>query len=247
MNQLKFGRFEPLEYARQEAINTLCTNLSFSGENFKKIMITSCHESEGKSFLSMNILRTMAGYGKKVALVEADLRRNCIAARYKLGADSQEVMGLAHYLSGMASAEDVFFRTNISGAYIVPAGRNVTNPTALLNSPRFGELLDQLATIMDYVLVDAPPVLPVIDAAEIAKSCDGTLLVVSYNTVHRQELIAAKEQLEQTGCPIIGTALNQVEFDRYFNKKYYYYDSKAGLKDKKNHSRTKGKHTAGRK
>lgn len=247
MNQLKFGRFAPLDYARQEAFNTLCTNLSFSGEKFKKIMITSCHVSEGKTFLSMNILRTMAGYGKKVVLVEADLRRNSIAAHYKLESDSHNGIGLAHYLSGMAKADEVIFRTNLPGVWIVPAGRNVTNPVALLNSPRFRELLNHLAAHMDYVLVDAPAVLPVIDAAEIAKSCDGTLLVVSYNAVHRQDLIAAKEQLEQTGCPIIGTALNQVEFDSCFHKKYDYYDSKSLSNNQKKHSRKKIRHLAERK
>ena len=72
------------------------------------------------------------------------------------------------------------------------------------------------------MIVDAAPVGVVIDAAEIAKVCDGILLVVSYNQVHRQELIDAKNQLEQTGCPILGTILNQVDYEGFANKKYYY-------------------------
>ena len=72
------------------------------------------------------------------------------------------------------------------------------------------------------MLVDAPPVGAVIDAAQIAKSCDGILVVVAYNEVRRQELIDAVRQLEQTGCPILGTVLNQVKFDSYMSKKYYY-------------------------
>ena len=72
MNNLTIGRFPPLSYACGEAVNTLCTNLSFSGENLRKIMITSCHAAEGKSFLAMNIMRTMAKCGKRVALVDAD-------------------------------------------------------------------------------------------------------------------------------------------------------------------------------
>ena len=75
---------------------------------------------------------------------------------------------------------------------------------------------------MDYVIVDAPPLGAIIDAAEIAKSCDGTLIVVNYDSVRRQELINVKEQLEQTECPILGTVLNMVEFDNYLSKKYYY-------------------------
>ena len=72
MNNLTIGRFPALSYAGSEAINTLCTNLSFSGENVRKIMLTSCHASEGKSFVSMNVMRTLAKLGRTVALVDAD-------------------------------------------------------------------------------------------------------------------------------------------------------------------------------
>ena len=82
MNSLRIGRFPRLGYAGSEAINTLCTNLTFSGESVKKIMLTSCHASEGKSHLSMNIMRTMARLGKSVVLVDADLRRSMIDSRF---------------------------------------------------------------------------------------------------------------------------------------------------------------------
>ena len=223
MKTLMIRQFPPLGYACNEAVNTLCTNLSFSGENLKKIMITSCHASEGKSFLSMNIMRTVARFGKTVALVDADLRRSMIQARYSLQyAEEGQKCGLAHLLVGMTGEDEVIYQTNIEGAYMVPVGREVSNPLPLLNSPRFGCLLDDLAKRVDYVLVDAPPVGTVIDAAQIAKNCDGTLIVVNYNSVRRQELIDVKEQLEQTGCPILGTVLNMVEYDNYLNKKYYY-------------------------
>ena len=137
MKQLKITKFPELDYAGSEAFNTLSTNLSFAGETVKKIMITSCHASEGKSYLSMNLMRT-------------------------------------------------------------------------------------LAQRVDYVLVDAAPVGVVIDAAEIAKSCDGTLIAVQYNDVRRQELLDVKQQIEQSGCPILGTVLNQVDYDSYLSRKYYY-------------------------
>lgn len=82
MNALTIRHFPPLSYACSEAVNTLCTNLSFAGENVKKIMLTSCHASEGKTFLSMNIMRTMAKLGKTVVLVDADLRRSMIGSKY---------------------------------------------------------------------------------------------------------------------------------------------------------------------
>lgn len=222
MNGLIFGEFPPLDYAAGEAINTLCTNLTFSGKDIKIIMITSCNPSEGKSFLSMNITRTMAKIGKRVVLVDADLRKSMIHSQYHLKFDNQESkMGLAHYLAGMVDENDVLYQSNIPGVYMVPVGRNLSNPLPLLNSPRFEELLRNLSRKMDYVIVDAPPIGAVIDAAQIAKFCDGILLTVGYNKVHRQELIDAKMQLEQTGCPILGTVLNQVDLDKYTSRKYY--------------------------
>ena len=85
-----------------------------------------------------------------------------------------------------------------------------------------------LARMADYVIVDAPPVGVVIDAAEIAKACDGTLIAVHYNDVSRQELLDVKQQIEQTGCPILGTVLNQVDYDNYMGRKYYKSYSKYG-------------------
>ena len=223
MKSIEIGRFASLSYAGQEAINTLCTNLSFSGENMKRIMVTSTHASEGKSFLTMNIARTMAKYGKRVVFVDADLRRSTLASKHKFAfPDEMDKWGLAHLLAGMVDEKSVVYSTNIEGVYMVPVGWSVSNPLPLLNSEHFSQLLNNLAASFDYVLVDAPPVGTVIDAAEIAKSCDGTLIVVNYNAVHRQELMDVKAQIEQTGCTIIGTVLNMVEMDNYLSRKYYY-------------------------
>lgn len=223
MRNIKIKRFPVLNYACAEAVNTLCVNLTFSGENVRKLMITSSHASEGKSFLSMNIMRTMAKMGRTVALVDADLRRSMIASKFGFQAvDGRSMIGLAHLLAGRASEDEVIYSTDIAGAYIVPVGRDISNPLPLLNSSRFSELLDHLAQRADYVIVDAPPVGTVIDAAQIVKSCDGTILTVGYNAVHRQELIDTKNQLDQTGVPILGTVLNMVEYDTYVNRKYYY-------------------------
>ncbi|MBR6185940.1 MAG: CpsD/CapB family tyrosine-protein kinase [Clostridia bacterium] len=223
MNTLSINRFSPLNYAGAEAVNMLCTNLSFSGENVKKIMLTSCHASEGKSFLSMNVMRTLAKLGKSVVLVDADLRRSMLVQRYGIQFEQEDqVVGLSHLLAGMVEEADVVYETNIPGAYMVPVGRKVSNSLPLLNSSRFQRLLDDLAAEFDYVILDAPPIGLVIDAAQIAKYCDGTVFVVGYNTVRRQELMDAKEQIEATGCPILGAVLNQTEYDNYLSKKYSY-------------------------
>lgn len=223
MKTLVFKNFPQVSYPVNEAFNALSTNVTFSGQGVKKLMITSAHASEGKSFTSMNLARKLAERGKKVVLVDADLRRSMIESVYgiQFDKDSQR-FGLSHYLAGIAGLDDTLYRTGIEGLLIVPMGRELPNPIPLLASERFSDMLDVLAREADYVIVDAPPVGVVVDAAEIAKHCDGILLVVSYNEVHRQELIDAKAQLEQSGCPILGAVLNQVDYGSYANKKYYY-------------------------
>ena len=219
---IKILNFPPLSYAGTEAIKTLCTNLTFSGDGVKRIMITSCHAAEGKSTISMNVMRTMAKLGKKVVLVDADLRRSTIQQHYGLQLPAPDSPGLTHLLAGMVREEDVLYATDIPGASIIPVVKTVSSSLSLLNSDKLGKLLDLLAQYFDYVIVDAPPIGALIDAAQIARFCDGTLLIVNYNTVRKQELVDAKQQLEATGCPILGTVINQAQFDSYINRKYYY-------------------------
>ena len=223
MNKIVFKRFEAVSYPVNEALNTLTTNLSFAGLGVKKIMITSTQATEGKSFISMNLMRKMAERGKRVVLVDADLRRSVImstyAGQFEMGVKKY---GLSHYLAGIAEKEDIVYQTNILNAFIVPVGKVLLNPIPLLLTGRFQELLNTLAEQYDYVIVDAAPVGVVIDAAEVARSCDGTLLVVGYDQVHRQELLEVKQQLEQTGVPVLGAILNQVDYKGYTGKKYYY-------------------------
>ena len=110
MKQLKITKFPALDYAGNEAFNTLSTNLSFAGASVKKIMITSCHASEGKSYLSMNLMRTLAQRGIKVALVDADLRRSMINTDYGVRFEDgrNDGKGLSHFLAGMVSMDEVF-------------------------------------------------------------------------------------------------------------------------------------------
>lgn len=221
MNSIKFTRFEPLDYAANESLNTLSTNLSFTGNHVKKIMLTSCQPQEGKSFLSMNLMRTLAGMGKRVVLVDADLRHSLTTSRYGIQAPL-DLMGLSHYLAGMCSLDDVVCETNIIDAYMVLVGKDIANSLPLLSTPRLTQMLDILANSFDYVLVDAPPIGVIIDAAEIAKSCDGVLFVVTDSGISRRELVESVRQIEKTGIPILGAVLNKVTFDTHSSKRYYY-------------------------
>lgn len=222
MKKIVIGNLPEWDYARSEAINMFCTNLSFSGNGIKKILITSSHAGEGKSTIAIDATRKIAELCHSVVLVDADMRKSVIAAEYDIQYPDDSQKGLAHYLAGRAEIEDVLYETNIPGAYMVPVGRTVSNPLQLLNTDRFWKLMDYLAKAADYVLVDTPPLGMVIDAAEIAKSCDGSVIVVDYNAVHRRELQDVKAQLEQTGCPILGAVLNRVKYNDYMSKRYYY-------------------------
>lgn len=225
MKKAAIYKLGTLDYAGAEAMNTICTNLLFAGKQFRKIVITSCNASEGKSFMAMRIFQNLTRRGKRVMLVDADLRRSYLTKKYDIRLQG-EPLGLAHYLAGQCEIQDVEYMTNIPGGYIIPAGRDVASPLPLLDSQIFTDMLDRLAEQYDLVLVDAPPVGLVVDAASIAKRCDGAVFVIEYNSTRRRALADAYRQIEQSGCPVVGYILNSVTFDtlsskRYYNRSYY--------------------------
>ena len=220
MKSLQFLKFPELNYAATESINTLCTNLTFTGSKYRKIMITSVSEAEGKTFLSMEIMRTMAELGKRVVLVDADLRRSSIKTKYDIRFNSNSNLGVTHFLAGKCQLEDIVYTTDYKRAYFVPVGYCVSNSLALLNSPKLPELLDELSMQVDYVIVDSPPVGMIVDASEIAKSCDGAVFAVNYNRVHRGDLVEAQQQIERSGCTVLGAVLNEVPLKVYRSRKY---------------------------
>ena len=224
MIDMDIRHFGALEYQLSEAMNTLCTNLSLAGGDIRKILITSCHPQEGKSFIAMNLMRAMAGVGKKVVLVDADIRASLLQRTYdiQLRGTDKKYLGLCGYLSGLCDIEDIVGRTNIQGAHMILSGRVVMNSFPLFNSPRLEELLNRLAAEYDIVLVDAPPVGTIIDAAKVAMQCDGALFVVESGGISVGELKSSSAQIEKTGCPILGYVLNKAD-GRELNGKYYTY------------------------
>lgn len=221
MNKLELKRFPSLDYTSTESVNTLCTNLSFLGRDNRKIMVTSCQSHEGKSFVSLCMLRTLAQLGNKVVHIDMDLRRSQIAGRYGMRIIEGTERGVTHFLAGMCNISDILYESDVRGAYMIPVGRTVSNSLSLLNTNRLSVLLDQLSEQFDFVIIDAPPVGMIIDAAEISKHCDGTLFVVKYNSVSRKELLEAKQQIERAGCSVLGAVLNEVDLDSISSKKYY--------------------------
>ena len=225
MKKVTIRQSMTLDYAGEEALNTICTNLAFSGRNLRKIVFTSNLQSEGKSWMAMHVLANLAQRGRKVVLVDADMRRSFLMQRYRMETEG-EVFGLAHYLTGQCELEDAIYETNLDGACLIPAGRDVTNPVSLVDTPFFKQMLDTLSEKFDMVIVDTPPIGMVIDAAEIAASCDGTVLVLDYNKTRIREIRECKRQMEQSGTPVLGCIINKVSFaslsaKKYYNKSYY--------------------------
>lgn len=222
MKKLEITRFPELDYVSAEGLNTLVTNLSYCGSNIRKIMVTSRYAGEGKSYVTMNLMRTLAGIGRRVVLIDGDLRASGILASYHLRGPKQNLEGLSEYLSGRNRLEDVIYQTDIPNACIIPAGHRAPNPLQLLETEKMAQLVDRLSNEFDIVLLDTPPVGMLADAVSLAKYCDGALLVVAYRQGKQREIGTAVENIRQTGCPVLGAVLNEVRFKNLSNRHYYY-------------------------
>ena len=192
----------------EEAYKLLRTNLFFCGRDKKVIAVTSCTMNEGKSTVSMNLALSLAEDGKRVILIDADLRNSTMVGKLRC---TGEKYGLAYYLSDMVTFDQVICSTDYENLDIIMTGRFPPNPAELLGSKTFRNMLDQLRQIYDYVIVDTPPVGSVIDGAIIAESCDGLIIVIEANAVSYRFVQRVKEQLDKTSCPILGVILNKVD------------------------------------
>lgn len=221
MNKIKFNELYKPEYGRREALNSLRTNLQFSGVNLKTFLITSCGPDEGKSTVSFDIARSMAETGKRVILVDADIRKSVMISRHKIERLTRRIGGLSQYLTGIAEAEDIICETNIENFYTIMSGPVAPNPTEILNGDRFEDLMEKLRDEFDVVIIDSPPLGSVIDAAIMAPKCDGAIIVMASGEVSKRVALDVKKQLEVSGCRILGVVLNKVKMEKGQYSKYY--------------------------
>ena len=205
-----------MPYDVNEAMKLLRTNLQFCGKDKKVIMITSTLADEGKSTVSMNLCRSLAQLGSRVVLLDADMRKSVLADRFT---KERNLPGLSHLLSGRNGLEDVLMETDMDNFHMILAGRVPPNPAELLSSARMQKLIEICREEFDYVIVDCPPINLVVDAAIVAPLCDGIVMVVSSGNVPYRLAQGALDQLQATGCPVLGAVLNMVDQK---NEKYYY-------------------------
>ncbi len=226
MKQVNLESFYKLDFRSNESYISLRTNLLFCGSIIKLVCFTSCLPNEGKSNVSFHLAASLAESGKKVLFIDADLRKSVIVGRYK---PDRGVLGLTHYLSGQNTLEDIRYSTNIKKLDILFAGPVPPNPSELLGSNNFHELLKEMSSEYDYVILDTPPLASVIDSVIVSEQCDGVVLVIESNRISYKLAQRVKKQLEKGNCKILGVVLNKVNMSNrlygYYGKKYKNYEN----------------------
>ncbi|HEL1936949.1 tyrosine-protein kinase [Streptococcus suis] len=192
----------------EEYFNAIRTNIQLSGADIKVVGITSVQSNEGKSTTAASLALAYARSGYKTVLVDADIRNSVVSGFFK---PMTKITGLTDYLAGTTDLSQGLCDTDIPNLTAIESGKVSPNPTALLQSKNFENLLATLRRYYDCVIVDCPPLGLVIDAAIIAQKCDAMVLVAEAGNVKRSSLKKVKEQLEQTGTPFLGVILNKYD------------------------------------
>lgn len=220
---------ENLSFAAKEAFKRLRTNvvMSFdeSEEKCRVIGVTSAQPSEGKSTVSLNLAYSLSELGKRVLLVDADLRRPSINVKLRI----RHTPGLSNLLDDMNSITSAIQRytssTSDASFDIITSGDIPKNPSELLNSQRMEKLLSIVSKAYDYLIIDLPPVGAVIDAVLLTKQADGMIVVMRENNCPRGVLRDCVEQLKFANVNILGFVVNGAIEGAGKNYKYsgYYY------------------------
>lgn len=224
-NIVRLGNLKKGDYNYEESMKTLRTNIQFCGSNRKVIMLGSAFQNEGKTDMSFSLAVSLAQIGKKVLFIDADIRKSVMVSRYQL---DKEVNGLSQYLSGQKRKEEILYETNLKNLSIVFSGPYSPNPSELLEEPMFSLLIHDAREEYNYIIIDTPPMLNLIDGAIIANHCDGAVLVIESGKVSYRVEQKIKKQVEKSGCRILGVILNHVNMEsgRYYGryKKYEKYE-----------------------
>ncbi len=212
-----------------EAFRILRTNIQYMGkkENGESVLFTSTVQGEGKSWIAANTAITFAQTGKKVVLIDADMRRP--RQNNIFGVDMYP--GLSNYLSGMTSGgieKNIDIKlclqtTDVDNLFVIPAGNIPPNPAELLNSEKTTNLLKQLKEIFDIIIIDSAPCLIVTDSAILSRHVDYTILVASQKSTKIDDIKEAKKQIENVGGRVVGVVLNKVKLSKKKYENHYYY------------------------
>lgn len=193
---------------RAESFRQLRTNIQFAhvSHESKALLVTSSLPGEGKSTTAINLALAMAQAGQSVALVDADLRRPMVASYLGLEASA----GLTTALIGRAEIGDLLQPWGSDELYVLTAGRIPPNPSELLGSAKMKQLINHLERTFDAVIIDAPPLLPVTDAAVLAQEVGGVVLVIGSQKVRTNEVEKSLAALDMVEADLLGVVLNRL-------------------------------------
>ena len=240
-NRLEKGASYPVELITHrhpksilsEAYRNVRTSLllSFSEKPPKKIAITSPNPVEGKTTTVINTAIALSQTGAQVVVVDTDMRKPRIHHIFNGGDNGT---GLSNFLSGNADLASIVKKTEVPNLYYIPSGPIPPNPSELLGSNRFKNMMGALEKKFDHVLLDTPPVLGFADSLILSSSVDGVVLVVVGGKTPRETLQRAKEVLHQVNAKILGVVINRVDMRRsdygYYYYRYHYYYGENGKK-----------------
>jgi capsular exopolysaccharide synthesis family protein len=198
----------PSHSPRAEAFRVLRTNLQFVDvdSSSKVFVLSSSLPAEGKTSTSVNLAISLAQAGIKTLLIEGDLRRPRAASR--MGYD--DAIGVTSILVGKVKLEDALQHDDSTDLDFLAAGPIPPNPAELLQSNAMAELMARVRSDYDVVLIDAPPLLPVTDAALLARQADGAILVVKHGKITRDQVALSLQRLEQVDARLVGVVINML-------------------------------------
>lgn len=214
-----------------EIFRTLRTNIQFinTDEKTKTLLVTSTLPGEGKSWIASNLAVTFAQTGKKVVVLDADMRKG---RQYTIF-DTPPTPGLSNYLSQVGINKkanitdeilDCIRKTEVPNLYLMPAGSIPPNPSELLVSPKMIKLLDKLKQAFDIVIIDGTPCELVTDAVILSRIVDSTIIVTAHKLTKKDALERAIKSIQNVGGKLTGVVVNKMPISgKKYEKKYYYY------------------------
>ncbi|WP_338045671.1 CpsD/CapB family tyrosine-protein kinase [Paenibacillus antarcticus] len=204
-----------------EGYRNVRTNIQFSSWKHKlQVMaVTSTQAGEGKTTTISNLAVSYAQEGKRVLLIDADLRHPSVQDIFHLTNST----GLSNILAYQCSADEVIRVTDIDHLSIITAGPIPPNPTELLSSGRLHEIVESWKGDYDIILIDTSPIMAVADGIIVASICDGVILVVQAGKVKQEYIQKSKERLEHVKAHIIGVVINKKKLNKSESNQYNYY------------------------
>ncbi len=217
-----------------EAFKNIRTMIGFAsaGHPMKRLLVTSSVQSEGKTFLTINLAMVFAQLGQRVLLIEGDLRRPNLHRRFELPRD----MGISHFLAhgrSVAELPALCNETGFTNLKVMVCGTVPPNPAELLSAPKLKTLMDWAAENFDQVFVDGTPVFPITDALLWSRAVDSGIFVAHFGSIHAKLALRAKQKLVEGGLHLAGAIINQVSlkggayYGDYYYKYYRYYNYSA--------------------